>query len=122
MRSEVRQKLLVEQCLMNVWRKRMFQRLVGDVKQTAIKPDGEALDLFRVRVDYTIENAASAIALSSNKASGVSGKQKNSTSSSDAFAKHIQDLITEYRFLSTSDQDRAIVESLKQQGSCHCKS
>ena len=63
MRSEgVQRKLLVEQCLMNVWRKRMFQRLVGDVNQTAIKPDGEALDLFRY-LDYTIENAASAIAV-----------------------------------------------------------
>ena len=92
----MQRKLLVEQCLMNVWRKRMFQRLVGDVKQTAI-PDGEALDLFRF-VDYTIENAASAIALSSNKASGVSRETKKFYFFFRCICQAYPDLITEYRF------------------------
>ena len=57
MKSEnTQRRLLSEQCLMNVWRKSMFLRLTLNITATQEMPDAEALDLFRGRVDYTIDN------------------------------------------------------------------
>jgi hypothetical protein len=99
--EEVQRRLLAEQCLMNVWRKQMFLRLTLNITATQELPDAEALDLFRGRVDFSVENKL-----------GDNGSSAETATTS--FATHIEDLITKHRFLSDDDEDKKIVQRIKE--------